>query len=38
MERMNVSKETQKIIDNTLLSYKNKKAEILIYAKKELTK
>jgi len=37
MERLNVNKETQKIIDNTLASYKNNKAETLIYAKKELT-
>ena len=26
MERMNLSKETQKIIDNTIISYKDKKA------------
>jgi hypothetical protein len=37
MERMNLNKETQKNIDNTLVSYKNKKAETLIYAKKELS-
>ncbi len=37
MERMNLNKETQKTIDNNLASYKNKKAETLIYAKKELT-
>ncbi len=37
MERMNLNKETQKNIDNTLTSYKNKKAETLIYAKKELS-
>lgn len=37
MERMNLNKETQKNIDNTLASYKNKKAETLIYAKKELS-
>ena len=34
IERINLTKETQKVIETTLASYKNKKAETIIYAKK----
>ena len=37
IERLKISKETQKIIDQTIASYDKKQSEVLIYAKKVLT-
>lgn len=37
MERLRLSKETQKIIEQTISSYSKKQSEIVIYAKRELT-
>lgn len=37
IERLKLSKETQKIIEQTIASYAKKQSEVLIYAKRELS-
>lgn len=37
LERLRLTKETQKIIEQTILTYSRKQSEIIIYAKRELS-
>lgn len=37
IERLKISKETQKIIESTISTYRGKKSEIIIYAKREFS-